>query len=231
MSMIQEPNNFKWVSKYLSNEEIANISKAVHHAEMNTGGEIVPMIVRRSSAVRHVPVILWLSFAFAFFGVEVLGVSEWYISDWLPFLDRHWGYQLLVLALLMVLAWGLSHLHWVQRLLTSNEDEKDQVLRRAQLEFFLHKLNHTHKKTAILVFISIMERRAVILADEGISKILPATTWNEVLKPLIGFLHKGEWSQGFTDAIKRCGDLLKTHIPQSGSASANEISNHLIIKE
>lgn len=220
----------RWVAKYLTEKQIVDISKAVGEAERGTGGDIVPMIVRRSAHVRHVPVILSLSFALVFFGIEMVGLNGWYVSDALPVLMNHWIYQVGFLMMLLLLAWGLAHLHPVQRFLTSDEDEKEQVEKRAQLEFFLHRLNRTHKKTAVLIFISVMERRAVILADEGIAKILPPNTWEEVLKPLTGFLRKGDWSQGFSDAIRRSGELLKQHFPEP-TAHANEISNNLIIKE
>ncbi|MBS1970840.1 MAG: TPM domain-containing protein [Bdellovibrionales bacterium] len=219
----------KWVTKYLSEEQVADISKAVQQAELGTGGDIVPMIVRRSSAVRHVPLVLGLSFALIFLGIEMLGLNGWYFSDFLPFLMGHWAYQVGFLLVLLLIAWGLSHLHPVQRLLTSDEDEKEQVWKRAQLEFFLHRLNRTHKKTAVLIFVSVMERRAVILADEGIAKHLPPQTWEEVLKPLTGFMRSGEWAKGFQDAIRRSGELLKQHLPEHDAA--NEISNNLIIKE
>lgn len=222
--------NKKWITKYLSEEQVAEISKAVQAAEATTDGEIVPMIVRRSSAVRHVPLILGLSFALVFFGVEMLGLNGWYVSDFLPFLMGHWAYQVGFLCVLLLIAWGLSHLHPVQRFLTADEDEKEQVEKRAQLEFFLHSLNRTHKKTAVLIFVSVMERRAVILADEGIAKHLPPHIWGEVLKPMTGFLRSGEWSKGFQDAIQRSGELLKQHAPLNG-APANEISNNLIVKE
>jgi len=222
--------NRKWVTKYISEEQAIEISQAVQKAELGTSGDIVPMIVRRSSAVRHVPVVLGLCFALAFLGIEMLGINGWYFSDFLPFLMGHWAYQVGFLLVLLALAWWLSHLHFVQRFLTSDEDEKEQVEKRAQLEFFLHRLNRTHKKTAVLIFISVMERRAVILADEGIAKVLPPQTWEEVLKPLTGLLRNGEWSKGFTDAISRSGELLKQHFPES-AAHANEISNQLIIKE
>lgn len=219
----------KWVQKYLSESEITDISKAVQEVEALTNGEIVPMIVHRSSAIRHVPVVLALSFALVFLGIEFLGLNGWYLSHSLPFLQGHWAYQAGFLLLLMLLAWGLAHRQVVQRFLTSDQDEKEQVERRAQLEFFLHRLNHTEKKTGILIFVSVMERRAVILADEGIAKLLPPQTWDEVLKPLMVYLRKGAWSEGFQDAIKRTGDLLKTHFPES--SQVNELSNHLIIKE
>lgn len=222
----------RWVQKYLSDAQIKDISEAVHQAELGTQGEIVPMIVHRSSAIRHVPVVMALSLVVAFLGIELLGLNGWYLRDLMPFMMEHWAYQLGILLLLILAGWGLSFWHPVQRLLTADGDEKDQVERRAQLEFFLHRLHHTHKKTAVLVFVSIMERRAVILADEGIAKVLPPETWEQSLKSLTSCLHRGEWAQGLTEAIHQGGDLLKKHFPEaSGATGANEISNQLIIKE
>lgn len=220
-----------WISKYLSDQELAAISKVVHESEAGTAGEIVPMIVRRSSAVRHVPVVLGLTFILLFVGLEVLGLEGWYLSNVIPVFYRHWAVQVFFLVLLMALAWGLSHLHPVQRLLTSDADEVEQVEKRAQLEFFLHKLHHTEKSTAVLIFVSVMERRAVILADEGIAKKLPPETWNNLLAPMKKSLHAGAWAEGFQEAIRQAGTLLKSHLPSSRSENANELSNHVIVKE
>ena len=47
-----------WISKFLSEQEISSITDAVKNAESKTSGEIVPVIVRRSSSVGHIPVLL-----------------------------------------------------------------------------------------------------------------------------------------------------------------------------
>jgi len=221
----------RWVKKYLNEKEIADISNAVRAAELETSGDIVTMVVRRSAAVRHVPIILSLSLALLFLGLQFIGVNGWYLSDSLPFLDRHWTFQFVFILLLALLAWWPAHFHPVQRALTPTEDEKEQVEKRAQLEFFLHRLNRTHKKTAVLIFVSVMERRAVILADEGIAKKLPGNTWNEVMGPLSAHLRKGEWGTGFQDAIRRSGELLKAHFPAEKGTVTHELGNHIIIKE
>lgn len=221
----------RWIEKYISESDASEISKAVVQAEAGTLGDIVPMIVRRSSAVRHVPVVLSLCFFILFLGLELLGVSGWYLSDLLPIMTLHWGVQVAFLLALCALAWGLSHLHPVQRLLTSNSDEIDQVEKRAQLEFFQQRINRTSRKSAILIFVSVMERRAVVLADEGIAKKFDPKVWDEILRPLSQALREGSWSQGFQDAIRRSGDLLKAHFPAENGLSAGEISNQLIIKD
>jgi putative membrane protein len=221
----------RWIQKYINEAEIGEISQAVQRAEESTLGDIVPMIVRRSSAVRHVPVVLTLSFSLLFFGFELLGLNGWYLSDLIPVIQQHWGLQIGFLLLLFVLAWWLAHLHPVQRFLTSDADERDQVEKRAQLEFFLQRLHRTHRHSAVLIFVSVMERRAVILADEGLAKKLPPNVWNDVLAPLSEHLHRGHWNKGFQDAILRSGELLKTHFPAKNGESAGELSNQLIIKE
>jgi putative membrane protein len=221
----------RWIQKYISETQAKEISVAVQNAEAGTAGDIVPMIVRRSSAVRHVPVILALSFALLFLGLEMAGLNGWYLGDVFPFIYEHWLMQIGCLLILFALAWWLSHLHPVQRLLTSDIDEIDQVEKRAQLEFFLQRVNRTHRHSAILIFVSVMERRAVILADEGLAKNLSPKVWNEVLAPLSRHLRRGEWTAGFQDAIRQCGELLKTHFPASPGQTADEISNQLIIKE
>ncbi|MBC7371047.1 MAG: hypothetical protein H7326_05740 [Bdellovibrionaceae bacterium] len=228
-------NSHSWVQKYLNGNEIKEISDAVQTAEAGTTGDIVPMIVRRSSAVRHVPVVLALSFLILFLGLEIVGLNGWYLGDALPFLYEHWTLQILFVVLMFAAAWFLAHLPVVQRIFTPNADEIEQVERRAQLEFFLQRVNRTHRQSAVLIFISVMERRAVILADEGLAKKLSPQVWSEVMKPLSEFLHQGEWSKGFQDAIRRSGELLKTHFPLDPGVTAhkpgNEISNELIIKE
>jgi putative membrane protein len=221
----------RWISKYLSEKDLQEISETVREAEVGAGGDIVPMVVRRSSAVRHVPVILGLTFALLFVALEVLGLDGWYLSHVLPIFYWHWGFQVGFLVFLVAAAWGLSHLHPVQRMLTSDVDEVEQVEKRAQLEFFLHRLNNTKKHTAVLIFVSVMERRAVILADEGIAKKLPPETWGNLLNPMSKSLKKGDWKAGFQEAIRQTGALLKTHLPTGPSENANELSNNMIVKE
>jgi putative membrane protein len=222
----------EWIEKYLSAKDIDEITKAVQSAEEGTAGDIVPMVVRRSAAVRHVPVVLSLIFTLLFVGLEVLGLGRWSLRQWLPVLEWHWGYQAGFLLILYVLAWQLAKLHPVQRLLTSDLDEMEQVEKRAQLEFYLHRLNRTKKHTAVLIFVSVMERRAVILADEGLAHRLPPETWKQIMLPMATSLQNGQWSAGFQEAIRQVGGLLKTHLPaMNGVESANELSNQIIVKE
>lgn len=213
----------KSISNYLSEAQIKEISQAVQTAESKTSGEIVPVIVKRSSAVGHVPLILTLILLLSTLVLELPFVDHPILQPWL-FL---WP---LIGIFYYIISQPLARSFWLQRILTLNSDEEMQVTRRAELEFFLNRVNKTQNSTGILIFISVMERRAVILADEGIAKKMGPEVWKSQVEKLTAKLRQGQWNQAFLEAIEDCGSLLSTHFPTTGH-SRNELSNQLVIKE
>ncbi len=212
-----------WISRYLSESDIKKISSAVGVAERKTSGEIVPVIVRRSSSVGHVPLILTLLFLVAALLIDF---------PWKEMLfARPWIYLWPVLGVLFFfVSQILAKSTHLQRWLTSNRDEAIQCGQRAHLEFFVNRVNATTSSTGILIFISAMERRAVILADQGISAKVPPETWQKLVDQLVHHLQKGEWVQAFEQCIGECGQILTTHFPMT-QHDQNELSNQLVIKE
>jgi putative membrane protein len=134
------------------------------------------------------------------------------------------------LVLLLALACIAGRIQAVQRWLTTAGDRALQAGMRAEVEFYEHGLQHTAGGTGILLFVSLMERRAVVLADKSISDLLPAETWNEVIELLLSGLRKGDLAAGFVKAIERCGEILARHFPRQGSDN-DELRNALVIKE
>lgn len=212
-----------WIHKYLTDEDFKDIEDTISRVEEETSGEIVPVIVRRSSAIGHVPLMLTLIFTL----VAVLLESPW--SDWLWI--RPWVYLWPALVVVFfILSLFLARIKWVQKVFVSESDELSQVHQRAELEFYRNKVHRTSEGTGILIFVSVMEKKAVILADEAISQKLPSEVWNDLLGKFKGSLAKGAWGAGFVEAIESSGALLKTHFPIASTAK-NELKNHLIVKE
>ena len=212
----------KWVSRYLTEKQIQEISEHVRATELKTMGEIVPVIVRSSSAVRHVPLTVALSLMLLTLLLE------------LPYLDLFFqGAWVLAWPVLFLFFYGLgllaAKLHWVQRVFVPNQDEIEQVEDRAEREFFLNRVHLTEGKTGILIFVSVMERRAVILADSAINEKVGPDEWDQILHDLTIRLREGSWDLAFNEAIARCGVVLSKHFPAQ-KENPNEITNHLIIK-
>lgn len=206
----------------LSAEQIQKITQAVVKAEKGTKGEIVPMIVSRSSVIGHLP--FYITFIlFSLVTIALLESSVVWIRLW-------WGLPLAgVFLVCSVFGFILSRVSVVQRWLIPAIDEDTQVWNRAHSEWAFSRIQRTKERTGILLYVSMMERKAIVLADEGIAKHYPPNTWQEVIDLLTMHLRQGEWTEGFEKAIQRCGEILKTHLPATDN-DTNEISDRLIIK-
>jgi putative membrane protein len=213
-----------FAEKIILKEEIARITAAVREAESKTSGEIIPMIVSRSAAVGHVPYQCFLLILSSSL-LLLLGWPSWWA--W----PHTWQAGALIGLTLVSFAAGfvLARIQFVQRWLVPDADEEAQVWRRAQAEWAQHKMEVTKSRSGILLFVSVLERRAVILADEGIAKRYDPATWQEVVSLLTGHLRRGEWAIGFERAIERCGEILATHLPSSAD-NPNEYRDELIIR-
>lgn len=212
-----------WIDKYLSKNDLEKIEQTIDRVEEQTLGEIVPVIVKKSSTVGHVPLTLTLLMTL------IVVMIEFPYSDWLWVTP--WVY---LWPVIIIVLFGLSHflakISWIQKILVPEKDELDQVHQRAHLEFYMNRVHRTEAGTGVLIFVSVMEKKAVVLADEGIAKKLPPTTWDGVLEKLRKSLHDGQWGPGFVQAIEECGEHLKTHFPIE-NRSMNQLKNHLVIKE
>lgn len=212
-----------WIQRYLSDEELKRIEDTISRIEESTSGEIVPVIVKRSSSVGHVPLTLTLLITL------LIIIAEVPFSDWLWVMPWMWLWPLLLVAVYYV-SHVFAKVPWIQKHLVPERDEVMQVHQRAHLEFYTNKVHRTQEGTGVLIFISVMEKKAVILADEEIAKRLPKDIWDQVLSGLRENLHQGRWGEGFVQAIENCGQHLKTHFPITLS-NQNELKNHLVIKD
>lgn len=212
-----------WAIKSLGASGHDRIEAAIAEAESQTSGEIVPVLVRRSATVGHVPIL----------AMALLLLSAFMLD--LPILLSAWGGgEAIWIGVLMLtcaaLGYGLSRFDAVDRLLTPRPDQMRQVDMRAQIEFYELGMSQTDARTGVLLLVSLMEHRAVVLADRGISEKLDATAWQEVVDLMIDGVKGGDLAGGMCTAIDRCGELLRPHFPIADD-DKNELRDHLIVKE
>jgi putative membrane protein len=212
-----------WASRVLGSDGAALIESAIADAESGTSGEIVPILVRRSSTVGHVPLV---SFALLLLCVFLLDLPAYLAELGGPYLAWLGACWLLAAGL----ALGLSRLDAVQRLLTPRTDQQQQVDLRAQIEFYELDMSQTRDRTGILLLVSLMEHRAVVLADHSIAEKCDATIWQELVDLMIQGVKRGDLAAGMAEAIRRCGELLSPHFPIAHD-DVNELRDHLVVKE
>lgn len=213
----------KWIADLISETEITQISEAIAIEEKKTSGEIVTMIVRRSSVLGHVPLALTLFIYVLFLVFELPNHS--YVSE-----QGNYWVILIAAAVLYALSFVIAKLDIVQRALTPVGDQMAQVERRAMLEFYQAGIQGTAEATGILIFISLFERRVVVLADKAIAAKLPQDTWNEMCRSLVANIKQKRAGVGIVEAVKSCGKILSHHFPLNAE-DVNELPNQLVIKE
>ncbi len=212
-----------WAERCLGKAGRDRIEAAIAAAEARTSGEIVPLLVRRSSTVGHVPLLASALLLVVAISLDVDDVvADWIASDI--------GGVLIVWLGCAIAGYVASQLDIVDRLLTPQGDQAVQVDLRAELEFFELGMGQTSGRTGVLLMISLLEHRAVVLADRGISEQLSAETWQEVVDLMIDGVKRGDTAAGLCAAIERCGNLLETHFPIA-PGDENELRDHLIVKD
>lgn len=219
-----------WCRNLLSDQDIKNIEKMVIEAEKQTSAEIVPMLVRSSTSLEWQWVLLTLFLAY----LAAAGDLYAPIELWMPLL----GSSALTHAFLLVcelvfagaVAWGLLRFQQVRHLLIPRAMAEKAVWDRAVREFYTSRIQETKGRTGVLIFISVLEKRAVVLADQAISAKLPKDYWQGMLADLIAAKKDGKLAQGLERLILRCAEALKNDFPREAD-DTDELSNLLIVRD
>jgi putative membrane protein len=211
------------------------VSAAITAAEANTSGEIVAVATPISDAYHDVALHWALVPLFA-----VLAWAAWSptaLTWWYDFLFGGWSpdpTQSQLLTLLMFFAAlkftiALLILKWMplRLLLTPPATKHRRVRRRAIAIFQAAAAGRTTGKTGILIYLSMAERRAEIVADEAIHKLTDEHAWGEAMHALIADVREGRPGDGIVAAIERVGAVLAEHFPRAAD-DTNEIPDKLI---
>ena len=99
---------------------------------------------------------------------------------------------------------------------------------RAVEQFLARSMHTTAGRTGVLIFVSVAERYAEILADTQINTKVPPGTWKQLVDDLTHHIGEGRAADGFITAIATAGKHLATHFPPD-TLNPNELPNHLIV--
>ena len=219
----------------LTDADRAKVAAAIAKAEGSTAGEIVAVATPISDAYHDVA-LHWAL-------VPLFAVLAW--ASWRP-TALLWWYDLLfggwqpdptmseLLTLLMVFAAlkftiALMILKWMplRLFLTPAATKHRRVRRRAIAIFQAAAAGRTSHKTGILIYLSLAERRAEIVADEAILKVTDDHAWGEAMTALLADVRKGQVGDGIVAAVERIGAVLSAHFPRL-PGDVNEIPDRLI---
>jgi len=199
----------------------ARIAEAIRTAEASTAGEIYCVVAQRSdgyffSAAMVVTLaILVISLGLAFL------IEAWWLTMRLP---------VFVAAQLLAFAAALAVIYALPGLRIRLAPRRWQYMRaheNALKQFLARNVHLTAERTGVLIFVSLAERYAEIVADAGINAKVPQDMWDSIVAGLIDDAWHERLADGFVTAVAAVGVLLAEHFPVR-SDDKNELDDHLV---
>lgn len=211
------------------------VSAAVHAAEGATAGEIVTIMADASDRYRDVA--LWWSVAVAVLALAALaafpdfytGLVGRFSNGWVAEWTLAEAFELaLAVAVVKFLAMRLI-LQWMplRLFLTPGAVKADRVRRRAIRYFKVGAERRTSGRTGVLIYLSLAEHRAEIVADEAIHSKVTPETWGDAMAMLVAEVREGRMADGMVAAVRAVGSVLAAHFPRAAD-DVNELPDRLI---
>jgi putative membrane protein len=199
----------------ISQADKTRIVEAICAAEAKTSGEIFCVVAHQSSDYRLVP-LAWAAALALLVPAPLIYLTLWPASV-------IYLVQLIVfIAASLALSLPAIRFHIVPRR-TQHERAHTEALR----QFFAQGLHQTENRTGVLIFASLAERYAEIVADAGINAKVTPQVWDQAIAALIAGMKQGRAGDGFVAAIAQCGAVLAAHFPP-GALNRDELPNRLV---
>jgi putative membrane protein len=197
------------VSDFFSPADHAAIEAAVRDVERRTAGEVVPYAVERSDPYTRG---LWIAATLGSLLAALVAVPVHHrVAGWGNALDLWIALPPLVGAAAgWVIALAVPAL---RRLLVAADVLEERVHQRARAAFLEEEVFRTRDRTGVLIFVSLFERRVVVLADRGIAARVPNVEWDGVAAAIVAGMRRGEPGRALAEGIGRCGAILAAHVP------------------
>lgn len=220
---------------YLNDKQHKIVSDAVGEAELGTSGEIVTVLADRSDGYSDV-VMVWaaaLAFtamsAFAAFPEPFLNLWDGLTGGW----SHEWttgelasmtiGLGLLAFAI----TWGVLQWDPLRFFLIPAPVKTARCHAQAIKHFKVGAERRTHGRTGVLIYLSMSEHRAEIVADQPIAEKVEAEVWGEAMVDMLKEIKHGRVAEGMAAGVRDVGFVLAEHFPRSDE-DENELPDRLI---
>jgi putative membrane protein len=200
----------------ISEHDRQRISAAIRAAEAKTSGEIVCVLAQASSDASGLPLLLAAlgALALPWLLVAVTALSVHRIL-------------LLQVVVFFVLA-GVLCLPRVRVALLPRAARRAVAHRVALEQFTIRGIARKKDRSGILIFVSLAEHYARIVADQGIAARVPQAEWQAAVDTLVAHCSTGGIADGFISAVGTCGTVLSSHFPHTAE-SRDELPDRIYV--
>ncbi|MET0943395.1 MAG: TPM domain-containing protein [Mesorhizobium sp.] len=202
-------------------EDHARVTAAIRNAEERTAGEIYCVVARSSDS-------------YFFPAAFMLALAMLAVSLAIGFLLEYWWYDVrmpvFVSAQILAFACALLVLQLFPGMclfLVPPRLKYRQAHANSIKQFLARNVHVTAERTGVLLFVSLAEHYAEVVADAGINQRVSQESWDRVVVVLTDHARRDRLADGFVIAIDMVGASLAEHFPVSAH-DINELDDHLI---
>ncbi|OGP78733.1 MAG: hypothetical protein A2V86_17135 [Deltaproteobacteria bacterium RBG_16_49_23] len=206
--------------RFFTAEEKERLQATTHEVESRTIGEIVVMVIDRSSPYIEAEIL----------GGILLGSLLSLILTLLFFHASVWSYIPLSFFFFFPCRSLLERMDGLKKLFVGRKRKEEAVRLRAERAFFEKGLYKTKKNTGVLFFLSLLERKVWVLADKGIYEKMNQETLNQYALGVSKGIREGRACDALCQAIQEIGVLLSNHFPITPD-DTDELSNAVMTEK
>ena len=224
----------------------ASIGAAIERGEAKTSGEIFCVIARKSGDYGWTTLVYGIVLALlAPIIMLALGVNPLELADWLQRLTGGgWSVGVgtspadeaaigmaIVVAIqtsIFILMSALGLNSNIREAMTPAFVKRHNVHRSALEQFLAHGIHLTEGRTGVLIFASLSEHQAEIVADKAIYDKVDPKVWSDAIAALLTGARAGDLSAGLIAAVEKSAEVLVEHFPRY-EGDTNELPNHVVL--
>lgn len=194
----------------LTDEERKELDQHTAAAEKRTGVQIVLAIVERSDAYAELP---WKAFALGSSGAGLLVL----IMNMLWPLTSPMQATLLAIVIMLAAGAGLALLSVFvldfARLFLSVHRAETETRQYAESLFLNKQLFATRERKAVLLLVSLFERRIVVLPDTGLIQKINQEATEKIIQYMRIYLKAGQTARALETGLKKLEDIIRPSEP------------------
>lgn len=215
--------------KLFTDAEKQQVTERLRQAESTTTAEIVCAVASESGRYDRAEGILGIFVALLF----LAGLHAWHAGgpgSWGAATPLSLRLEMLVLCLGYIGGNLLgSYLPQLRTRLVGQLEMGEETVRAAWSVFCGQRLSSTRQRGGVLVYLSLFERRVVVLADQGAMEALGPAGVNAIRDAATSRLRQGKALEALLECLGVAGRLLGEKLPCSQGGGDNELSDELVI--
>jgi putative membrane protein len=219
----------------LSEADHALVTAAVTQAERSSDGEIVTIVADKSDSYHDVG--LQYAVLVMLLVPGMLAVLPQSFIDWVMGASLGWNATIgrgalmafltaLLALVFLIVRYALAYMP-LRMAFTPGSTKSRRVQRRALQLFKVGAERRTVGRTGVLLYLSLHEHRAEIVADEAIHSKVEPEVWGDAMAVLIENVKANRAGEGMAKAVEQIGLVLAQCLPKTID-NPNEVPDRLI---